>query len=285
MSTGDRPPQNLVVSSRGEEHLVETLPPRDARLLSGNTNPLPTFQSFRKARKRFPSGTEPCVRGNRLLRRRTIAHGDPEFQRKNSPRRVVTGRRILDIAGGGGIACPVQTKRWTLRIRALGRENEAHVSAQQSSPQEDPRISQAHEYQGRPGSSQAPSPKGPDKARRVTVRRTFTPTDRVRKRNEYQRVYEQGHRISSKRFTLFYLENGLGRARLGMTISRRAGGAVQRNRAKRLLREWFRESRENLPSMDLVVNAREGIHRASLDQLSQEMKAVFHRLASRGSKP
>lgn len=118
----------------------------------------------------------------------------------------------------------------------------------------------------------------------MTVRRSFTLADRVRKRSEYRRIYEHGRKISSKRFTLFYLENGLDRARMGVTITRRAGGAVQRNRAKRLLREWFRTNREDLPPMDLVVNAREGVHLASLEDLSLELKAAMRRVASREAR-
>jgi ribonuclease P protein component len=119
----------------------------------------------------------------------------------------------------------------------------------------------------------------------VTPRRSFTPADRIRKRSEYQRIYAKGQKISSKNLVLFYVENGLERPRMGMTVTRRTGGAVQRNRTKRLLREWFRESRQELPAMDLVINAREGIHRMSLEALSREMKDVFRRVAARVNRP
>jgi len=117
----------------------------------------------------------------------------------------------------------------------------------------------------------------------VTPRRFFTLADRIRKRSEYQRIYAKGQKISSKNLVLFYLENDLERPRMGMTVTRRTGGAVQRNRTKRLLREWFRESREELPPMDLVINAREGIHRMSQDALSRELKDVLRRVAARGN--
>jgi len=118
----------------------------------------------------------------------------------------------------------------------------------------------------------------------VTLRRSFTLQDRVRKRSEYRRVYEKGLKISSKNLVLFYLENDLQRPRLGMTVTRRTGGSVQRNRAKRLLREWFRGNREKLPALDLVINTREGLHRMSLEAVSREMEAVMRRLAARESR-
>jgi ribonuclease P protein component len=106
---------------------------------------------------------------------------------------------------------------------------------------------------------------------------SLTATDRIRKRKEYQRVYDRGRKISSRNFTLFLLENDLRHPRLGITATRRVGGAVQRNRAKRLLREWFRRIRRELPAVDMVVNVKTGIHRISLDALSREMDGKVRR--------
>lgn len=114
----------------------------------------------------------------------------------------------------------------------------------------------------------------------------FTAADRIRKRKEYQQVYQRGRKISSRSFTLFLLENDLQRPRLGITATRKVGGAVQRNRAKRLLREWFRRSRRQLPAVDLVVNLRSGIHRLSLDALSRELEERIRRVRpALGARP
>ena len=115
----------------------------------------------------------------------------------------------------------------------------------------------------------------------MNLRHPFTSAHRIRKRSEYQRVYENGRRASSKSFVLFSIANGLGRPRLGMTVTKRCGGAVERNRIKRLLREWFRASIQDLPPVDLVINAREGAHRMTLDQVSREMSGGIRRLAMR----
>jgi ribonuclease P protein component len=105
----------------------------------------------------------------------------------------------------------------------------------------------------------------------VRSRQTFSAADRIRKRSEYRRVYDRGRKISSRNFTLFLLENDLRRPRLGITATRRIGGAVQRNRAKRLLREWFRKVQGSLPAVDLVVNPREGMHRLTAESLGREL--------------
>ena len=64
--------------------------------------------------------------------------------------------------------------------------------------------------------------------------------------------------------TLFGMPNELGGTRIGITVTKKVGGAVLRNRIKRRFREIFRHHRkELLPSMDVVVNAHYGIEAAA----------------------
>lgn len=69
-----------------------------------------------------------------------------------------------------------------------------------------------------------------------------------------------------------------------MTVTRRIGGAVARNRAKRLFREWFRRAKPDLPALDLVLNARAGIHRLKLPELSRELDKRIGRAVRGGSR-
>jgi len=105
----------------------------------------------------------------------------------------------------------------------------------------------------------------------VTRDERFRPGDRIRKRSEYQALYESARRIPSKNFVLFVRKNDLGHPRLGITVSRRLGGAVQRNRAKRLLREIFRRRKGELQSVDIVVNGRASLPGAEYRALESEL--------------
>jgi ribonuclease P protein component len=113
---------------------------------------------------------------------------------------------------------------------------------------------------------------------------SFPRSCRLRSRREFVEVYDKGHRVGSPSFTIFGLPNGRGYCRLGLAVSRKVGGAVRRNRVKRLLREIFRCHRAGLePALDLVVNARPSIVDRDLRQLEAEFLRCFAGLARRVS--
>lgn len=77
---------------------------------------------------------------------------------------------------------------------------------------------------------------------------------RIRKRADFQRCYDHGTRQYSKHFLVFILAGDCPQGtRTGSAVSRKAGNAVQRNRIKRLLREFYRLHRENLPANAAIV--------------------------------
>ncbi len=85
-------------------------------------------------------------------------------------------------------------------------------------------------------------------------------------------IYSAGLKLNSERFVLFGRENNLEHHRLGITVSRKVGGAVVRNRVKRLIREIFRKSCADLPNhFDLVVNAKRSAAGASYGELRDEL--------------
>jgi ribonuclease P protein component len=76
--------------------------------------------------------------------------------------------------------------------------------------------------------------------------------------------------------------NGLDHARLGLSVGvRAAGGAVRRNRLKRLLREWFRHHQHATPPCDVVVNVRPAAARAAPDELARSLNTHWERLRKR----
>jgi ribonuclease P protein component len=65
--------------------------------------------------------------------------------------------------------------------------------------------------------------------------------------------------------------------RLGLVVGRKAGGAVSRNRIKRLIREFFRLNREKMPeSSDLIVVAKEKIEIKGYHEVFEELKVIFN---------
>lgn len=89
---------------------------------------------------------------------------------------------------------------------------------------------------------------------------SFRKEERIRKRQDYLRIYQQGKRVYSRNFTIITCPNQAEIRRLGTTVSKKVGNAVQRNRVKRLLREFFRLNKQKLPaSKDIVIIAKRGI--------------------------
>ena len=95
---------------------------------------------------------------------------------------------------------------------------------------------------------------------------------RLVRRAEYDAVYREGRRRSSREFTLFVRPNGLEISRFGWSIKKALGNAVRRNRIRRRLREIFRlHRREITPGWDIVVHPRTTVATAESSALAQEM--------------
>src|SRR5262249_4515457 len=76
--------------------------------------------------------------------------------------------------------------------------------------------------------------------------------EHIRRRADFERVYEQGAKVHGRYATMFLAPNGLRIGRLGIAATRKLGSAVERNRAKRLIREVFRQNKL-ASGYDLVV--------------------------------
>jgi ribonuclease P protein component len=100
--------------------------------------------------------------------------------------------------------------------------------------------------------------------------------ERIRRHADFERAYSEGHRTRGRFLTIIVRPNDLPVARLGVATSRKLGGAVSRNRAKRLLREVFRRNKP-ASGYDIVVIPRPGLLDAELSSLEADYRAVLRR--------
>ena len=117
----------------------------------------------------------------------------------------------------------------------------------------------------------------------MTASSRFPRARRVRRRAEFQQVFDAGRRVQGKYFTLLMAPNDAAGVRLGIVASKKLGGSVLRNRAKRLIREVFRQS-QPLPGrqdVDVVVIPRRELFDAAYSSLETDFRATYRRCAAR----
>ena len=117
----------------------------------------------------------------------------------------------------------------------------------------------------------------------VSTKLRFPKSVHIRSRLDFARVYEQGSRVSDAVLLVTAARNDEPHTRIGLSVSKRCGNAVHRNRWKRLIREAFRLSRAEIATgIDLVVQPRAGTEPDAMSvrkSLTSLMKRVAKKLA------
>jgi ribonuclease P protein component len=110
----------------------------------------------------------------------------------------------------------------------------------------------------------------------------FPRAARLLKHSDFDRVYKQGWRHFSSHMTVFYLRQAKGGARVGFTVGRVLGGAVERNRIKRRLREAVRQRRAVLKgAVDVVINPKKSVLTLEFSVVLEEVGRALDAIAKK----
>ena len=131
---------------------------------------------------------------------------------------------------------------------------------------------------------------GPSRPRGVSSPRALQfdarRSGRLTRRAEFDAVYRNGRRRSSRQFTVFFAANGLGESRFGMSVGRALGGAVVRNQIRRRVREILRLDRREIPSgWDIIVHPRASVAGGEFAPLREELLALLRNSIPSSSVP
>ena len=109
--------------------------------------------------------------------------------------------------------------------------------------------------------------------------------DRLSKRYEFRRVQLSGRRIHTPHFLIVVQPNSHENTRLGITVTKKVGNAVQRNRIKRVVREVFRRNRSLFPSAhDVVFIAKREAGTLGYEALLDEVRRAAPKTRRRGGR-
>jgi len=109
----------------------------------------------------------------------------------------------------------------------------------------------------------------------------FPRANRLTKPSDFTEVFKSPKRLDDGNFIILFKPNGLGRARLGLAISRKnIRLASARNRIKRIIRESFRRSKDELKGFDIVVVAKRNINNQNHSIIARSIAGQWKKVIS-----
>lgn len=96
---------------------------------------------------------------------------------------------------------------------------------------------------------------------------------------DFRRLYAKGNSFAAGNIVVYAMKNRSGINRLGLTVSKKFGNAVSRNRIRRLMRESYRLAENKIPSgYDFIIVARNRAHGKNLSQIQKDMDYSLRQL-------
>lgn len=109
---------------------------------------------------------------------------------------------------------------------------------------------------------------------------TLKKTDKLLKRREFLELQNKGKKITNRHFVALVAPGKTERTRLGITVTKKVGNAVIRNRIKRLSREYFRKNKEIfMGSLDISIIAKRSVPESTTDQIFASLQDLFKRIS------
>ncbi|UMT78184.1 ribonuclease P protein component [Staphylococcus roterodami] len=101
-------------------------------------------------------------------------------------------------------------------------------------------------------------------------------TYRIKKNADFQKIYKKGHSVANRQFVVYtYNNKELDHFRLGISVSKKLGNAVLRNKIKRSIRENFKVHKSHIIAKDIIVIARQPAKDMTTLQIQSSLEHVL----------
>ncbi|WP_414045388.1 ribonuclease P protein component [Macrococcus equi] len=99
---------------------------------------------------------------------------------------------------------------------------------------------------------------------------------RIKKNDDFQKVYKQGKSVANRQFIVYRLSNNENEHfRLGISVSKKIGNAVTRNRIKRAIRESFTRHKDDIIKDDFIIIARNPSKDMTVEEIHKSLEHVM----------
>lgn len=117
--------------------------------------------------------------------------------------------------------------------------------------------------------------------KQVSMRFSFKKEDRILKRSDFLELAKSGRKLQNDCMIAFFAPGKHDRPRLGITVTRKVGSAAQRNRIKRLIREYFRLNRQHLKqNWDINIVAKPKAADLSSEKVFSALQDLFEKISN-----